>query len=82
MCNLVFNILISDFKCLGYPKLNLYKSKKICVPKHCDHSYNCPYPYVCQENTGECVLDPKNNKKCQVNSGTNLEVIISRYNIK
>ena len=58
------NCFVTDFKCLGYPNMNVRKNKKICVPRHCDNSYNCPYPYTCSENTGECVLDSKTNKKC------------------
>ena len=69
---------MADFNCLGYPKMDMYKTKKICVPTYCDHSYNCPYPYICEENTGKCVLDPKTDKKCQVNSGTNFKIWISK----
>ena len=51
-------ILIAiDFNCLGYIGQAESGSNKLCVPNHCDSSYNCPHPYFCDGNTGKCTYN-------------------------
>ena len=54
--NYYFFITI-DFKCLGYIGQAESGKNKLCVPNHCDSSYNCPHPYFCDLNTGKCTYN-------------------------
>ena len=46
-----------DFKCLGYIGQAESGNNKLCVPNHCDSSYNCPHPYFCDVKTGKCTYN-------------------------
>ena len=61
--------MATDFDCLGYTRTSP-TNKKICVPKNCDRSYNCPYPYTCK--AGICELMPNPDGDCVTNDGMNL----------
>ena len=51
-------ILIAiDFNCLGYVGQAESGNNKLCVPNHCDSSYNCPHPYFCDVDTRKCTYN-------------------------
>ena len=54
------------FVCKSFSNNPKYNDKKICVPRHCDTDYNCPYPYHCKKD--RCVKD-KEDKKCTEDKG-------------
>ena len=60
------------FECKRFSNDRKYNDKKICVPRHCDTDYNCPYPYRCQKD--KCVED-KTDDKCTNDEGNQYHFI-------
>ena len=53
-----YELPTTDFGC---HKVN--KNYRICVPIHCDTSYNCPYPYSCNVCTKNCEREENHCKE-------------------
>ena len=56
-CTKYFFFITIDFNCLGYVGQAESGNNKLCVPNHCDSSYNCPHPYFCDVDTRKCTYN-------------------------